>query len=274
MTRDEAKQNMIATFYDKAKPYLSLEDRDKLAMELEPKAKALSFHLLAEVLFRMTPNPAESIWHSFGVASCRGEGEESELLAIYQLLLVKSDGSYFYEHHNRRRSVVQPVNFEVFWKAYEAGALIQLMDSQGLKELRSRLPFLENFLSARPPGAHPSVWDLKQFLEIGEPIDYPCIPAVSVDYGFVNCRNFEETCILMEIYGRVMKVANALELHQACVAGDLFDFACAYVQMEDQWRSLMRNPYPLQGSGDLSQGPGLRSEARPEVIEDSVRSAS
>ena len=34
MTKDEAQQKLIATFYDKARPYLDIEDRDKTARDL------------------------------------------------------------------------------------------------------------------------------------------------------------------------------------------------------------------------------------------------
>jgi hypothetical protein len=201
------------------------------------------------------------------------------LVDLYQLLLTEGDGSFFYEFHNRRRGVVQPATFTQFWKAYEAGTLVQLMDSKGLKELRSRLPFLEGFLSVPPAGPHPSVWNLKQFLEISDPMDHPPTPSVNFDYGFTNCRNFEETCTLMEIYGKVLKTANSLELHQAGVVGDLFRFASDYVRMEERWRSLMRNPYPLEEVMDSELGPELsskvvgqelRSEVGSEADEDSA----
>ncbi|MCJ1476174.1 hypothetical protein MMC13_004839 [Lambiella insularis] len=255
MTKDEAQQKLIATFYDKARPYLDIEDRDKTARDLKPQAQGNSYCLLAEILHRICPNPTERNWYSFGFFTCREQAEESILVDVYQLLLTKSDGSFFYEFHNRRRGNIQPATFTQFWKAYEAGTLIQLMDSKGLKELRSRLPFLEGFLS---------VWDLKQFLEINDPMDHPPIPAVKVDYGFINCRTFEETCILMEIYGQVLKTADPLELHQACVAGDLFQFVSGYVRMEERWRALVSNFYPLKEVVE-SELPELRSEVGSEV---------
>jgi len=270
MTQDEAEQKLIATFYDKARPYLDLEDRNKTARDLKPEAKGTSFYLLAGTLLRISPNPIEENWYSFGFVTCRGQHEESMLVDLYQLLLTESDGSFFYEFHNRRRGVIQPVTFTQFWKAYEAGTLIQLMDSKGLKELRSRLPFLEGFLSAPPAGPHLSVWNLKQFLEISDPMDHPPVPPVNVDYGFINCRTFEETCTLMEIYGKVLKTANPLELHQACVAGDLFQFASYYVRMEERWRPLMRNFYPLEEVVESQLGPELRSEVGSEGNEDSA----
>jgi len=255
MTKDEAQQKLIATFYDKAKPYLDIRDRNKTARELKPEAKGMSYNLLAGMLLRMTPNPNDANWYAFGFVTCRGQGEESILVDLYQLLLTESDGSFFYEFHNRRRCDIQPVTFTQFWKAYEAGRLIPLMDSKGLREMRCRLPFLEAFLSVPPAGPRPSVWDLKQFLEIGEPVDYPPIPSVNVDYGFINCRTFEETCTLMEIYRKVLQTANPLGHHQACVTGQLFQFASGYVRMEERWRELMRNFYPLKEVVELEQGP-------------------
>ncbi|KAI9855806.1 MAG: hypothetical protein M1813_009615 [Trichoglossum hirsutum] len=280
MTKDEAQQKLIATFYDKARLYLDIiqsthefsstdiEDRNKTARDLKPEAKETSYYLLAEMLLRISPNPIERNWYSFGFVTCCRQGEESMLVDLYRLLLTESDGSFFYEFHNRRRGVIQPATFTQIWKAYEAGTLIQLMNSKGLKELRSRLPFLEGFLSVPPAGPRPSVWDLKQFLEISDPMDHPPIPSVNVDYGFINCRTFEETCTLMEIYGKVLKTANPLELHQACIAGDLFQFASGHVRMEERWRSLMRNFYPLKGVVWSELGPELRSEVGPEADED------
>ena len=269
MSKDEAEQKLIATMYDKAKPYLDIEDRKKTAGDLKPEAKRVSYNLLAEILLRFCPNPIERNWYFFGFVTCCRKDEESMLMNLYLLLLTNSDGSYFYEFHNRR-SVIQPATFTQFWKAYEAGTLIQLMDRMGLKELRSRLPFLEGFLSVPPEGPHPSVWDLKQFLEIRDPIDYPPIPSVNVDYGFMNCRTFEETCILMEIYRKVLETANPLQLHRACVAGDLFQFASSYVPMEERWRPLMRNPYPLKEVVELELGLELGSEVGSEADEGSA----
>ena len=98
----------------------------------------------------------------------------------------------------------------------------------------------------RPTGPDPSVWSLKQFLEVNDPMDHPPPPSIKVDYGFINCRTFEKIYILMEIYGKVRKTANPLELHEACVAGELFQFASGYVRMEERWRSLMSNFCPLE----------------------------
>ena len=60
VTKDEAEKRYIATFYDKARPYLDIEDRNKTARELTPKTKATSYNLLAGILLRITPNPIKS----------------------------------------------------------------------------------------------------------------------------------------------------------------------------------------------------------------------
>ncbi|KAL8797118.1 MAG: hypothetical protein Q9195_000585 [Heterodermia aff. obscurata] len=270
MTKDEAQQRLVATFYDKARPYLNIEDRNKTAKELKPKAKGASYNLLAEILLRFSPHPTEENWYSFGFVTCHGKSQESMLIDLYLLLLTESDGSFFYKFHNSRRNVIQPVTFTQFWKAYEAGTIIQLMDSKGLKELRSWLPFLEGFLSVPPAGPHPSVWSLKQFLEIDDPMDHPPVPSVNVDYGFMNCHTFEDTCILMEIYKKILKTASPLDLHQACVAGDLFRFASGYFLMKEHWRPLMRNFYPLKEVVELELRSDVRSDVRSEVVPEVV----
>ena len=270
VTKDEAQQKLIATFHDKARPYLDIEDRNRTVRDLKPEAKGTSYCLLAEILLRSSPNPIERNWYSFGFVTCCGHGEESMLVDLYQLLLTESDGDFFYEFHNRRRGVIQPATFTQFWKAYEAGTLIHLMDSKGLKELRSRLPFLEDFLSVPPAGPRPSVWNLKQFFEISDPMDYPPNQSVNIDYGFDNCNTFEETCTLLEIYGKVLETANPLELHQACMAGDLFQFTSGYVQMEEQWRSLMRNSYSSEEVVKSELVLELRSKVGSEADENSA----
>jgi hypothetical protein len=266
-TKEESQQRLIATFFDKAKPYLDEKDRNTAAKDLNPEAKSLSYCLLAQTLLRITPNPAEKNWYSFGFVTCRGQDEERILVNLYQLLLTQSDGSFFYEYHSRQRGAIQPATFTQFWKAYEAGTLIQLMDSKGLKELRSRLPFLEEFLSVPPIGPRPSVWNLKQFLEIDDPMAPTPTRSVEVDYGFINCRTLEDTCTLIEIYKKVLLTANPLELHKACVAGDLFWFAAGHIQMKKTWEPLMQNLYPL--------GKAMESKLEPKVMpnadEDSAR---
>ncbi|KAH3941460.1 hypothetical protein HBI56_197890 [Parastagonospora nodorum] len=250
MSKEEAQQKLVVTLYDKAKPYLDIEDRSKAFGDLKPQAKRHSYHLLAGMQHRWSPNPIEENWYSFGFVTCRNRSEERTLLGLYQLLLIPNDEFSLYRIHNRQQGTMPPVTFKEFWKAYESKTLIMLMDSKGLREVRSRLPFLEDFLSAPASIIHPSVWDLKQFLETRNPVENPPTSSVSVDYGFENCRTREDACTMMEIYNRVLWVANPLELHEACVAGNLLRFVGAHVKLKQQWALLLENHYPLKPVGN------------------------
>lgn len=248
VTSKEATKNIVATFYDQAKLYLDSEDQHKNPKELKPDAKAHCYNMLAEVLHMAHPHPIEENWYRFGFCTCREEREEDKLGGLYQELLI---GDKLFEDVRTKhcqtlgRHKFQPATFTEFWHSYQSGTLIQLMDSTGLKDFRTDFPFLEAFLSIPHVGPYPSVWSLKQFIAINDPAEHPPIPALQCDYGFANCQTFEETCILMEIYKRLLQNADPLELHKACLAGKLFVFAQKYHTMDEDHRRLMKNVYPL-----------------------------
>lgn len=264
VSREQATKKVIATFFDQAKPYLDSEDQNKNPKELKPDAKVHCYHMLAMVLNMRYPHPNDENWYRFGFCTCRGEGAESRLAGLYLELLVGEGDKLFDDvptaHPNlplqalQERHNFQPATFTEFWQAYQSGTLIQLMDSKLLlrKDFRSDFPFLEAFLSIPPAVVggppYPSVWKLKQFVAIGDPAaGHPPIAAPQCDYGFGNCQTFEEVCILMEIYKRLLQHENVdpLELHKACLAGKLFAFAQKYDKMDEDHRRLMKNVYPL-----------------------------
>lgn len=246
-TEDELKQRWRESSHKRAKPYLDIVDRGIPPDDLKPEAKRQCHSFLSLMLFRVISTPMEVNWYSLGFVTCRGQGHEDSLFNPYLDLLADNGRRYAADLDESGHIPVPRATFTQFWNAYEAGALIELMDSKGLKEERSQFPFLQDFLSVPPGTARPSVWDLKQFLAVNKPIDFPPIPSVSIDYGFYNCNSshFEEMCTLMEIYKRVLESASPLDLHQACIAGRLFDFASSHISMERQWEPLMRNIYPL-----------------------------
>lgn len=250
MTKEESVEQMLAKFLDKARPYLDPEDQNKDRKELKPEAKARSYLMLAATLHMAHPHPMEQNWHAFGFCTCNGEREQGTLGGLYQALLTGDElfedvwSNLKFPMPGRRKG--QTATFPEFWQAFEAGKLIQLMDSKGLKDQRIKFPFLEEFLSVPPAGPWPSVWDLKQFVAIADPAEFLPSPAVQVDYGFMNCRTFEETCTLMEIYKRILGKANPLALHEACLAGKLFEFAGKFDKMDETHRRLMKNFYPLK----------------------------
>lgn len=251
ITKEEAEQREAATLFDNAIPYLDPGDRKTHPTELQPVAKRDSFLMLALVLQSATPNPIMEVYHSFAFVTCSKYAEESELLNIYRRLLVPSDSSSLSTFNNGRNSPTHHATFTQFWRAYESGTIIQLIDSHGLKKLRTRLPHLEAFLSVPPTAAQPSVWDLKQCIEIDDPIQYPPIPSLARDYGFSNCANIEYTFTLMEIYKKVLQEAVPMELYKACVAGRLFEFVGQFLDMEEDWRRLLWNPYPLDETTEV-----------------------
>ncbi|KAF2015573.1 hypothetical protein BU24DRAFT_480328 [Aaosphaeria arxii CBS 175.79] len=163
-TKEEAKQKLKTILYDQAISYLDSEDYNTEPKDLRPEAKRDSYIILAQAVYHCIPNEIERNWYTFGFVTCRGQGEESILVEIYRLLLAKSDDSAFFKFNKRPSGTAPLATFTEFWKAYEAGTLIKLMDLKGLRERRSRLPFLEEFLSSGPHGPRPSVWDLKWFL--------------------------------------------------------------------------------------------------------------
>lgn len=110
----------------------------------------------------------------------------------------------------------------------------------------------------------------EEFFKMSDPIDHAPFRLVNVDSEFINCHTLEEIRILLEIYEKVPKTANPLGLYQAQVASDMFQIANSYVWMEERWRSLMRNLYPLKDVVESEPGPETKSEARSKAGEDSA----
>jgi hypothetical protein len=150
------QQTLISTFFfDEARTYLDEEDRSVDHKELKPSAKRRAFVLLAEhiqILLKRTGDiPVLHLLRRMGINSLAG---------LYQKLLLGKKlyadmGKYarsFLDTHK-----IEIASFTGFWRAHEAGSLIQLVDSKGYKEDRLQFPFLEDFLSVPSHGPQPSV---------------------------------------------------------------------------------------------------------------------
>jgi hypothetical protein len=194
---------------------------------LKPTAKRHAFILLAEALHRAHLNPVEENWETFGFCTYYNELEYNSLAGLYQRLLLGKSCMQIWGSMPDPFGI--PTRLKVLVLRRFGGHMrlvqLQLMDSKGYKEDRLQFPFLEEFLSVPSHGPQPSVWFLKQFIAINNPLEHPPIPAVNVDYGFMNCGTLEETCILMEIYKRLLLKATPVELHKGCLEGKLFEFA-------------------------------------------------
>lgn len=249
LTQEDSIQNILATFYDQAKAYLDKEDQHKQPSQLEREAKMQCYEILATVLHVAHPNPVQKNWYSFGFCTCTDEREESTLGLLYRRLLLGNkllDDLRGSNQHVFYGPAPQTATFTEFWHAYESSKLIELIDSKGLRKMRLEFKFLQWFLSLSPSRPQASVWSLKQFVAIDNPAEFPPNETLKVDYGFMNCQTFEETCILLEIYKRLLREADPLELHEACLAGKLFEFAEAYHHIDESHRRLMKNLYPLR----------------------------
>ncbi|GMF81866.1 unnamed protein product [Aspergillus oryzae] len=245
ITQEEATERTVTTFFDEARSYLDKEDRDKHFNELKPEVKRDCFYMLALTLHMAYPNPVDPPWFNFGFCTCYDEYQERALGGLFGKLL--SGDNLFDDVPTSipRMKNIQTATFTEFRKAYESGTMIQLMDSKGFKQYRLQFPYLEEFFRSPPCGPHLSVWSLKQFLAIYNPAESPPDNTISVDYGFMNCKTFTETCTLMELYKRLLRKASPLDLHEACVAGKLFEFAECFHKMDQAHRRLMKNFYPL-----------------------------
>jgi len=198
--------------------------------------------MLAITLKKARPNPevegdVGDIWYDFGFCTCRDDFEENFLGMLYQSLLPHSDQD---QQRSRERT------FEEFWKAYETGKLTKPMDSKGLKSRRQKLKHLQVFLNAAgPSGLRPSVWRLIRYINYSDPANITCPQSVFADYGFMKCHSTSQTLALVDVYRRLLKQADPLDLHDACLKGSLYEFATRYISVEDKYKSLMKNFYPL-----------------------------
>jgi hypothetical protein len=147
--------------------------------------------------------------------------EEANLGGLYQILIVGDKLSRFWHSLQIESNVC---TFDEFWKAFNVGKVVELMDAKGLRDLRMRMApcHFDIFMSACPGQSRISVWRLKWFLVDDRMVD-PEKPVVA-DYGFYNCKTLIEKYDLKNVYKKVLENADPLELHKACIQGTLFEF--------------------------------------------------
>ncbi|CAE6456658.1 unnamed protein product [Rhizoctonia solani] len=196
-----------------------------------PKEKQQAFRFVQFLLhprFQLSPDLPE--WIDFGFCGCNSHNEEMELWDSY-IKLTKA------------------VPFEKFHIAYSNSSLPALFSANGSTIMS---PFVLDVLDGTPH-KHKSVWDLKRFA-LG---DYQKLtPSVIVDYGFMNCGDLDspegESVIhsLRQVYKTILTIpdVNPLQLHEACLQGELFHYARQVTQVDIKFAPLMKNIYPLQNN--------------------------
>lgn len=244
-TGNEVVDDLVHTFYDEARLHLEPEERNIEIDKIRPPFKRIAFDFLAWTLHGYGPPPPyTNSYYEFGFCTCLGEPDEARLGDLYRKLLVGDKSSSFEtEDLNLHSSNHRTCTFVELWQALEAGKLTNLMDSKGFELERRKFRHLDTFLAHPYHGPRSSVWNLQAFLN-DKKNNEPSW-AVSVDYGFENCKGSVEVQELKSIYRRILALSDPLALHDACVAGQLFDFAKSLMELEPRLKKTMRNPYPL-----------------------------
>jgi hypothetical protein len=185
-------------------------------------------HLLYSLLLsELHPAPSIDLWVNFGFPSCRSQEEEMELARLY-------------------RNLIRTCTFKEFCDAYRTHRLPDLFDSNSL-QVNNRVHF-QNVLQA---GWRKSVWYLKQTVaqEDFTEAESNMVPAVSVDYGFANCRNDSEKRRLWKVYKDFFNSPNGdpLALHEAAMVGNIHGYVSSVANglQDPMFQRLMKNPYPV-----------------------------
>ncbi|KAK3322760.1 hypothetical protein B0H66DRAFT_474160 [Apodospora peruviana] len=230
VVRDEDDPALnVQRMLSKARPYLSASDQNTPVDGLVPWAKQNCFLFLALLLDSAHPPPTMpnlDLWYDFGFPVCTDPHAESTLASLYKDLLLgnRPIRDYFSSlgstHFTPADFPTCP--FEQFWKAWEAGTLMDLFDTYGThggrtaygESIDARFPDLREFLSY--PGvsesdmrfSRPSVWRLRQFLAVeGANVltTAPSISRAAIEYGFGPGLDVRTQLDLHAFYTRIFQ---------------------------------------------------------------------
>jgi hypothetical protein len=121
-------------------------------MDLRPckKRDSAIFYSLTLQHFYPPPVVAIDLWYNFGFCTCTSDHEQRRLGGLYSCLI---GGSKFHVDYSKSTGseYIGPedhpkATFDEFWRAYESGQHIQLMDQYGLQQERLEFRGLEQFL--------------------------------------------------------------------------------------------------------------------------------
>lgn len=209
--------------YAEARAYLDLSDQTKAVEDLNPFAKQYCFFFFSILLDCKHPPPQMAhldLWYDFGFVVCSGVHGESALSNCYQWLLLANKPARDHFRSLRMEHLTPPdfptCSFTDFWKAWEAGSLMELFSrygtSQGADSYRTELdrqfPALREFLSYPGKSPRPSVWRLKHFLAIEDAnvlTIAPEIAAAAMEYGFYPQLDTRTRLDLRDFYTRVFR---------------------------------------------------------------------
>lgn len=199
------------------------------------------------LMFEVHPAPAAyHQWITFGFVAAIRQADELPIGQAYSDLIFKR------------------CTFAEFRTAYLSGTILALAEAYGVSFSNANtLPATTRGLRdvlAESPRRFKTVWYLKQYIDevLCADSDPPPRPhkSISTDYGFGNCKNAEETKLLEELYTKYFVHADAdpLELHKACIAGELMKYLGEFVKLKpktEKYKRLLRNSYPMPSRGEL-----------------------
>ncbi|KAJ8483027.1 hypothetical protein ONZ51_g4966 [Trametes cubensis] len=206
-----------------------------------------------------TPDDVET-WLSFGFTAMTREGV-GELVEKYKQLMCRC-------------------TFHAFCVAYYTCTLPQLFSEHGIATPVATLPSKDGHDGPSPvtlfldvmsqsPHLYKSVWLLKAHVDRllrAAASGNPKIPhdVVEADYGYSNCRTAGEKKLLDVLYKKYFMHpdANPLDLHVACINGELGQYLARFVRMKPKTKTYMRllkTAYPSSRLGDKAGIAGTSS---------------
>ncbi|KAL2867333.1 uncharacterized protein BJX67DRAFT_381047 [Aspergillus lucknowensis] len=247
---------VVLEWIEKAKAYLSPEDRVRDIKDIQPVARRDIFIAFAALLHSALPHPGWvsdglDMWYSLGFCVCRSEREENQLGGLYNKLI--GGNKYFVDYHRSLGSEYHgppptpTCSFEEFWTAYSSGRMAQLMDKYGLKEDRSAFKHLDTFLSVPPTSPRPSVWRLQHLLAVQDinKGTHPKLCQAARDYGVSDSTDARRKISLTGLYRQVLQ-RDPMELHHARVRGEALSYATSVVQTVDPGVASILQSLPTQ----------------------------
>ncbi|KAH9939371.1 uncharacterized protein BXZ73DRAFT_43872 [Epithele typhae] len=211
---------------------------------LSPRARFVHYAYI--ILFASElPAPQMPAWLAFGFVTTSSEREVSELGMAYIEL-------------------VHYCTFDEFLEAYNEGRMPGLF-----RQYRVALPKPRVFeaMMGDKPDMFDSVWYLKAHVDILQVSKednaerfYDPKPATRCgDYGYDNVRDKAESKLLdelyLELFGKVQKGMDPLELHQACMDGKLVEYVSRFVKLGTHaalYKRLLNKRTSLGRRGELS----------------------
>ncbi|GBB83753.1 hypothetical protein RclHR1_10420005 [Rhizophagus clarus] len=211
---------------------LYLSERDlKVPFNSFPRSKRNVCAFYLTIITGRIPIIEDIDWIDLGFCSCKfdnnylGKSEERRLGDLYRELIVQK-GCKIDEFHD----------------AYLSGSIGYLLERKCGSNNCNWLS--ENKIEIRGYcNPTKSVYHLKQYALSDSAV---LQPSVDVDYGFVNCRTEDERRQLKHIYRKLIKTPQfeTQDLHEACLAGKIFDYVKSILPNEMLKSDFFKNPYP------------------------------